>query len=226
MSACDTKSGCCSVSSDYADHQMMTHPSSTVNCPSPQTRPALTDLSDSQSEKYWGVILERTVSSNNLHALQRIYGQSPSRQPNGQTSQNNQQQPSTQQQLPLHHHHHHYHNNLGGSNSDVNGSTTCHMTTSNGIIGSTHQLSSSPCCCASSKVTPTCQNCAPRSTTETTDIDRSDTSPESGHPVSTVFSNTISRNSENFYHERHCAMNQQAYFINETRHGIKGLPDL
>lgn len=35
-----------------------------------------TDL-DGLSEKYWGDILERTVSSNSLHHLHHIYGQSP-----------------------------------------------------------------------------------------------------------------------------------------------------
>lgn len=43
----------------------------------PASRPPQTDL-DGLSEKYWGDILERTVSSNSLHALQRIYGQTPS----------------------------------------------------------------------------------------------------------------------------------------------------
>lgn len=221
MSNCDTKSGCCSVSSDYADHSTMPHPTA-VNCPSPQTRPALTDLSDSQSEKYWGVILERTVSSNNLHALQRIYGQSPHRQPNGQLQNNQQPTQQQQQQLPLHHHHHqHQHNNLGGSFTDMNGSSNC-------PIGSTTQLATlPPCCCASSKTTPSCQNCTPMSTSTTTDVNGSDPSPDSdGHQVSTMFSSTNSRHSENFHHERHCAMNQQSYFNEPTRHSIKGLPDL
>lgn len=41
----------------------------------PSSRPPRTDL-EGLSEKYWGEILERTVSSNSLHALQRVYGQS------------------------------------------------------------------------------------------------------------------------------------------------------
>lgn len=39
----------------------------------PQSRPPRTDI-EGLSEKYWGEILERTVSSNSLHALQRVYG--------------------------------------------------------------------------------------------------------------------------------------------------------
>lgn len=42
----------------------------------PASRPPRTDL-EGLSEKYWGEILERTVSSNSLHALQRVYGQPP-----------------------------------------------------------------------------------------------------------------------------------------------------
>lgn len=42
----------------------------------PTSRPPPTDI-ETLSEKYWGDILERTVSSNSLHLLQRTYGQQP-----------------------------------------------------------------------------------------------------------------------------------------------------
>lgn len=39
----------------------------------PSSKPPRPDF-EGLSEKYWGEILERTVSSNSLHALQRVYG--------------------------------------------------------------------------------------------------------------------------------------------------------
>ncbi|KAJ6647512.1 hypothetical protein Bhyg_02735 [Pseudolycoriella hygida] len=62
-----SKSRCCSVSSE-CDPNMLPLPPGP-----PSSKPPRTDL-EGLSEKFWGEILERTVSSNSLHALQRVYG--------------------------------------------------------------------------------------------------------------------------------------------------------
>ena len=67
-SSTEHKSRCCSVSSE-CDPVALPMP------PGPQSsRPPRHDF-EAISEKYWGEILERTVSSSSLQALQRTYGQ-------------------------------------------------------------------------------------------------------------------------------------------------------
>lgn len=44
----------------------------------PQSKPPRPDF-EGLSEKYWGEILERTVSSSSLHVLQRVYGSDQSK---------------------------------------------------------------------------------------------------------------------------------------------------
>lgn len=63
------KSRCCSFSSEF-------DPVTTVPLPPgpPKHHPPRHDVCEGMSEKYWGEILERTLSSNSLHALQRSYG--------------------------------------------------------------------------------------------------------------------------------------------------------
>lgn len=67
----EQKSRCCSVSSECDPISLPMPPGP------PSSRPPKTDI-DGLSEKYWGEILERTVSSGSLHALQRTYGQQSS----------------------------------------------------------------------------------------------------------------------------------------------------
>ena len=71
----NSKTRCCGSSSNGASATPAPHPmSSGTKC----------DL-EGLSEKYWGEILERTVSSNSLQRLQKVYGHSyalPAR-PNG-----------------------------------------------------------------------------------------------------------------------------------------------
>lgn len=62
------KSRCCSVSSECDPISLPLPPGP------PASRPPKHDI-EGLSEKYWGEILERTVSSSSLHALQRSYGQ-------------------------------------------------------------------------------------------------------------------------------------------------------
>lgn len=67
-----SKSRCCSVSSECDPISLPIPPG-----PPSSRRPPPSGTTDFEglSEKYWGEILERTVSSNSLHALQRVYGQ-------------------------------------------------------------------------------------------------------------------------------------------------------
>lgn len=67
-STSDQKSRCCSVSSECDPVTLPLPPGP------PSSRPPRSDI-EGLSEKYWGEILERTVSSNSLHILQRTYGQ-------------------------------------------------------------------------------------------------------------------------------------------------------
>lgn len=64
----EQKSRCCSVSSDCDPNSLPMPPGP------PTSRPPRPDF-ETLSEKYWGEILERTVSSSSLQALQRTYGQ-------------------------------------------------------------------------------------------------------------------------------------------------------
>lgn len=63
-------------------------PKSSLSCSRPSTITSISNNNrgtdfDRQSEKYWGDILERTLSSNSLHALQRAYGAQSNRHLNG-----------------------------------------------------------------------------------------------------------------------------------------------
>lgn len=70
------KSRCSSVSSDCDPIALPMPPGP------PSSRPPPTRLDfETLSEKYWGEILERTVSSSSLQALQRAYGHQHSHQP-------------------------------------------------------------------------------------------------------------------------------------------------
>lgn len=64
------KSRCCSISSDF-------DPLSNNNMPMPpgppRSHPPRTSDIERMSEKYWGEILERTLSSSSLHALQQSF---------------------------------------------------------------------------------------------------------------------------------------------------------
>ncbi|XP_055705323.1 trace amine-associated receptor 1 [Phlebotomus papatasi] len=60
------KSRCCSVSSECDPISLPVPPGP------PKSQPPRPDI-EGLSEKYWGEILERTVSSTSLHALQRAY---------------------------------------------------------------------------------------------------------------------------------------------------------
>ncbi|XP_059607792.1 trace amine-associated receptor 1 [Phlebotomus argentipes] len=60
------KSRCCSVSSECDPISLPVPPAP------PKSQPPRPDI-EGMSEKYWGEILERTVSSTSLHALQRAY---------------------------------------------------------------------------------------------------------------------------------------------------------
>ncbi|GAB0100943.1 trace amine-associated receptor 1 [Sergentomyia squamirostris] len=64
------KSRCCSVSSECDPISVPVPPAP------PKSHPPRPDC-EGLSEKYWGEILERTVSSTSLHALQRAYGVPP-----------------------------------------------------------------------------------------------------------------------------------------------------
>lgn len=69
----DEKSRCCSISSECDPIALPVPPGP------PSSRPPSVPRSDYEtlSEKYWGEILERTVSSSSLQALQRAFGHSP-----------------------------------------------------------------------------------------------------------------------------------------------------
>jgi hypothetical protein len=73
------------------DHEIPLPPLPKMSASRPSTITGNTHLTDYDglSEKYWGEILERTFSSNSLHALQHHHNQ--------------------------HNHHHTMHNNHGGS---------------------------------------------------------------------------------------------------------------
>lgn len=74
-SASEHKLHCCSVSSDCDLNTLPIPPGPpTSRPPSSRSIHPQTDF-DTLSEKYWGEILERTVSSNSLQALQRSYNQ-------------------------------------------------------------------------------------------------------------------------------------------------------
>lgn len=81
----EQKSRCCSISFE-CDHMMTAlplppGPPSTTRQTSQATSTTTTrpDI-EGLSEKYWGEILERTLSSNSLHALQKAYGHPQSQQ--------------------------------------------------------------------------------------------------------------------------------------------------
>lgn len=65
---------CCSVSSDCDVNTLPLPPGPPTSRPPSRSMQPQTDF-DTLSEKYWGEILERTVSSNSLQALQRSYNQ-------------------------------------------------------------------------------------------------------------------------------------------------------
>lgn len=72
----DQKSRCCSISSDF-------DPLSNNNMPMPpgppKSHPPRTSDVERMSDKYWGEILERTLSSTSLHALQHSFSGSGGR---------------------------------------------------------------------------------------------------------------------------------------------------
>ena len=85
---------CCSSISIECDHMTTTLSMPAVSSCHSSSHHQRPDIEC--SEKYWGEILERTLSSNSIHALQRTYGHNTPRQ---------------------HYNHHNYHNH---SNSNVN----------------------------------------------------------------------------------------------------------
>lgn len=76
---------CCSVSSDCDPSGLPMPPGPPTSRP-PSSIPPQTDF-DTLSEKYWGEILERTVSSSSLQALQRTYNNQPLQQNSNITQQ-------------------------------------------------------------------------------------------------------------------------------------------
>jgi hypothetical protein len=64
----NSKARCCRTNSSGAGTTQTAAP--------PMASGARGDL-EGLSEKYWGEILERTVSSNSLQRLQRVYGHAP-----------------------------------------------------------------------------------------------------------------------------------------------------
>lgn len=103
------KERCCSISIE-CDHDLPLPPlpkMASSNRPSTITTNTHRTDFDGLSEKYWGEILERTLSSNSLHALQQTYGAQNHHHYNNHfsTSSNN-----------------HHHNNLLSNNtySDIN----------------------------------------------------------------------------------------------------------
>ncbi|CAD7089337.1 unnamed protein product [Hermetia illucens] len=72
----DHKSHCCNIISecDQLSLPLPPGPPSVRRSDQHQTTVIRPDI-EGLSEKYWGEILERTVSSNSLHALQKTYGQ-------------------------------------------------------------------------------------------------------------------------------------------------------
>lgn len=73
-SSSEHKLQCCSVSSECEANPLPLPPPPAIRSVSKAMPPPHTDF-DTLSEKYWGEILERTVSSSSLQALQRSYSE-------------------------------------------------------------------------------------------------------------------------------------------------------
>lgn len=90
------------------------------------------------NEKYWGEILERTLSSNSLQALQKAYGNTSSGNGSGCNNQSSNHIhnhhimiPTQHQHQHQHHSHHHHQHFIGNSGGGGHHSAKCNGTMTN-----------------------------------------------------------------------------------------------